>query len=330
MIVDNSFLNSNGCDDMIAAQGNSFPLVSVLVLSYRNIDGIYLTLDSILTQDYPNLEIVISDDASPGFSDCIDNIVRYIEVRNSGNVNNIVINSIKVNGGTVKNANAAVLASTGAYIKTISPEDCLASPHALSTYVSFMQNTDYKVCFAKLRGVDESGEYKYRLSSCESNYDKLRSYSVEQTRNRLFSRNFLPGAAEFFDRRIFDEYGLFPEKVRLIEDYSYWLHLSSCGVAFGYIDEVLVDYRLSGVSSSGHYGKAFMNDMFTIYNEFIFPHDQRFGRFQGVYNAIKKSGLNFYLAEAEWDEMTVREKVGVRLKYLPFCCFVRLQKMVFD
>lgn len=42
-------------------------LVSVIVLSYKNIKGIYDTVDSILKQDYDNIEIVISDDGTPNF-----------------------------------------------------------------------------------------------------------------------------------------------------------------------------------------------------------------------------------------------------------------------
>ena len=42
-------------------------LVAVIVLSYKNVKGIYDTLDSVLSQDYENIEIIISDDATPNF-----------------------------------------------------------------------------------------------------------------------------------------------------------------------------------------------------------------------------------------------------------------------
>ena len=89
-----------------------------------------------------------------------------------------------------------------------------------------MEGNDYLVCFAKMRGIDESGRIYNDLAACETDYKMLGSLSPAEILNRLYSRNFLPGAAEFFDKRVFDEYGLFDENVRLIEDYTYWLHLA--------------------------------------------------------------------------------------------------------
>ena len=44
-----------------------FELISVVVITYREFSYIYETIDSILQQDYPNIEIVITDDASLDF-----------------------------------------------------------------------------------------------------------------------------------------------------------------------------------------------------------------------------------------------------------------------
>ena len=49
-------------------EGCFLKLLSILLLSYRNLDRVYGTLDSIFRQDYPALELVVSDDASPDFA----------------------------------------------------------------------------------------------------------------------------------------------------------------------------------------------------------------------------------------------------------------------
>lgn len=311
----------NGGDSM-----QERPLVSVLVLSYRNIDGIWPTLESILSQDYPNLEIIVSDDGTEGFEGVAPDIGRYIAENNRGNVVNSEVYTLKVNQGTVKNANAAVERSRGDYIKTISPDDCFTCDNAISKYVSFMQSEGCLVAFAKLRGVDDEGCFVYKLAACEDDYNMLSHCSPEEISNKLYARNILPGAAEFFDRSVFDRYGLFPEKIRLIEDYPYWLHLAAQGVRFGFLDEVLVDYRLSGVSSSGHYSVAFMRDMYAIYDEYIFPNDRRFGAIQPLYNKLKKWGLDYYMSEARRDEMSTASKILNRIRYLPFHCLTRLTR----
>ena len=63
------------------------------------------------------------------------------------------------------------------------------------------------------------------LLACESDYNLLKGYSVEETKNRLFKRNFLPAPAWIADKRLFEEYGLFLEDTRLIEDYPYWISI---------------------------------------------------------------------------------------------------------
>ena len=40
---------------------------SVVVLSYKSLEYIKENIDSILNQDYPDIEIIISDDCTPGF-----------------------------------------------------------------------------------------------------------------------------------------------------------------------------------------------------------------------------------------------------------------------
>lgn len=48
-------------------------LVSVVVLSYRSAETIVETLESIKNQTYPNIELIITDDASP------DNTVQVVQ-----------------------------------------------------------------------------------------------------------------------------------------------------------------------------------------------------------------------------------------------------------
>ena len=78
---------------------------------------------------------------------------------------------------------------------------------------------------------------------------------------------------------------MFDEDIRLIEDYPYWMHLARNNVKFGFINKVLIDYRMTGVSSGGVYSEMFMKDMFTLYDKYIFPYDTRYGKLQKIYNS---------------------------------------------
>lgn len=302
-------------------------LVSILILSYRNFEGIYESLHSVFEQNYDNLEIVISDDGSNGFKEEIPKINDYIEHNKSDNVKNVIINNIKVNGGTVKNLNSAIDKSNGKYLKVLSAEDVFSHKEAISHYVAYMKKTGHDICFSKIRGITPEGEYVYELLACESDYDKLSKYTPDEIRKRLYKRNFLPGIAWMIDRNLFDKYGKFVEDTRIIEDYPYWIYLSAKGCRFGFLDEVLIDYKLSGVSSAGSYSEMFMNDMFTIYDKYIFPYDKNYGCLQFLYNFVKRAGLNFYMAKARWNKKNRIQKVVCYIKYCPFFVYTGMQSM---
>ena len=305
----------NGRDDR---EERALKLATVIILSYHNLDRIFVTLDSVFCQDYPEMELVISDDASADYQKWRPDIAAYVETHRNERITDVIWVSHPQNVGTVRNSNDAIRASHGDYILSLAPEDELAHEKALSNLIRTLEETGRDICFGRLRGMTVEGQPVDYLLSCESDYDLLKSYTVEQTRNRLFSRNFLPAPAALMTRRLFEENGLYPESIRLIEDYSFWLILTKNGVPFAYLDEVVTLYKLSGVSSTGHYSEAFMKDMYRIYDQFIFPYDRRFGPFQGIYNLLKKHGLDYYTALARWPKLSPGKRAWLRIRYLPF------------
>lgn len=303
----------------------SSELVSVVILSYRNLEGIYDTLASVFQQTYSPIEVIVADDGTPNFEQEEPRLRKYVDEHKPDSIQRVALLASKQNQGTVKNINRAIESTRGGFIKVLAAEDRLARDDAITVYVDFLSHSDFEICFAKMRGVTKEGEFKDNLSSCENNYELLSNMTPTQMENRLFARNCLPAPAWCAKRRLFEENGLFPECGRLIEDYPYWLHLSRRNVRFGFIDEPLVLYRLSGVSSAGHYSEAFMNDMFAIYDKFVFPHDKRYGFAQPFYNALKRAGLNYYMSLARRKNMTPAQKAWASLKYAPFSLYTYIQ-----
>ena len=172
-------------------------LVAVIILSYCNVEGIYETLNSILKQTYDEIELIISDDATPDFANEQRKIKEYIDTQKGNNIKNVVFNALPENVGTVKNINSALKKSQGDYIKVLSAEDCLSHDKALQRYTEFMEKTNNLICFAKLKGICPDGTVKEKLLSCESDYNNLIGKTPEYIMNRLFARNFLPAPAWF-------------------------------------------------------------------------------------------------------------------------------------
>ena len=304
--------------------------VSIILLSYKNLEGIYETLDSIFIQDYPEIEVVLSDDGTPEFNQEEEPLRDYIEKNKQNNIINVIFNHLEVNQGTVKNINSGIKKSSGGYIKLISSEDVFADSSSITNYVEYMNEKNAYIVFGKMRGVTKDGVYKDELLACESDYDLLKSYNLKQQRDRLFARNFLPAPAAFFRRDVFDKCGMFDEDIRLIEDYPYWINLTKHRVKFEYLDKVTVLYRLSGVSSAGSYSEMFMEDMFVIYDKYIFPYDKRFKAFQKPYNALKRDGLTFYMEKARLKKYKGLRKTWVYIRYSPYFVYTKLLDLKVD
>lgn len=297
-------------------------LISFIIPVYRAFDGVYRTIQSVFDQDYPRIEIIITDDGSPNYEVEIAKVRRFVDEHRSDNIVRVLYNHLEENQGTVKNVNSAYRLAEGEYIKDLSAEDTLACPDALSRYVDFLESGGYLICFSKLQGIDDQGNMVRHLASSADDYAPLREMTPLQLRDRLFARNCLPAPAWFAKKELFEKYGYYPETARLIEDYPYWIHLCAENVRIGFMDDVLVNYRLSGVSSKGQYGVQFMKDLYAIYETWIFPYDKRYGILQPVYNAIKKAGLNAYMDRAQWDEYSSLQRAWSWIRHWAFYAYI--------
>ena len=306
------------CNEAIVEKG----LITFVVLVYRNYGGILNTLQSVFDQDYPQIEIIISDDGSPNYEEEIIKVKQYVKEHQTSNIVRVVYNHLEKNQGTVKNANSAYRLAKGEYIKDLGADDELACTDALTRYVQFLESSKCLICFSKLQGVDENGKRYKSLASCADDYEPYRKMTPLQIRDQLFVRNFLPAPAWFARRELFLKYGLWPETTLLIEDYPYWIHLCMQGVHFAFMDDVLINYKLSGVSSTGNYSQQFMNDMYAIYNTWIFPYDKRYGILQPVYNVAKKAGLNAYTDRVKWKDYSVPQKIWAWIRHGAFFAYI--------
>jgi glycosyltransferase involved in cell wall biosynthesis len=131
---------------------NQFPLVSIIITSYNRADLIGKAIKSALEQDYPNLEIIISDNCSTDNSDEV--IRKYVgdkRIRYSRNETNI---------GMIPNYRKAVYElAKGEYLSFISSDDCLADPIFISDSIRLVNKYDnVQLVFGRSRAINEKGE----------------------------------------------------------------------------------------------------------------------------------------------------------------------------
>jgi len=123
---------------------SEFPLVTIICTAFNHEVYIEQALDSVLAQDYPNLELIIVDNASQ------DRTKKIIENRTLVNPNKIPIQKIfRVDPlPYCASFNDAFLLSKGKYFIDLSGDDCLQPYHIRYSVDKLESNPDAVICFS--------------------------------------------------------------------------------------------------------------------------------------------------------------------------------------
>ena len=110
-------------------------LFTIILLNYNQEKYIYEALDSILKQDYKNLELIIADDSSVIFEK--NKISKYLKTQNDKLTFFFMEN--RVNQGTVKTVNNAIKKAHGEYILIFAADDKLYDDKVISNFSDFFK-----------------------------------------------------------------------------------------------------------------------------------------------------------------------------------------------
>ncbi len=133
----------------MSLQSTTYPLVSVVVPAYNAETRINYSLDSIIAQDYPNIEIIVVDDASTDAT--VKTALRTLE--GSGRPFSIITQ--KRNRGVSAARNTGIDAAQGDFIWFIDSDD-MAEKNLVSSLYGLAEkyNCDISLCSLKDRFTD--------------------------------------------------------------------------------------------------------------------------------------------------------------------------------
>ncbi|MEQ1772391.1 MAG: glycosyltransferase family 2 protein [Burkholderiales bacterium] len=203
------------------------PLVSIVVPSYNH--GRYLkeAIDSILSQNYKALELIVIDDGSTDNSREI--LAAYGEQFHW---------ELQENQGQVATLNRGWLMSKGALIGYLSADDLLL-PGAVGAAVDcFRQHPEAVLSYSDFNLIDPDSAVVRRVVAPECSY-----------RDMVVKMLCPPGPGAFFRRSAFEKAGLWHTGYKQMLDFEYWLRLGLHG-SFVRIPQALAAYRVHSGSQS--------------------------------------------------------------------------------
>jgi glycosyltransferase involved in cell wall biosynthesis len=213
---------------------------SLLLLSYNQERYIVAAIRSAISQDYPNIELVVCDDGSS------DRTVSHIEEELSlcpAHISLVKAYSPK-NQGLINNINYGISLCTGDFIVLMAGDD-ISLPNRVGAIANeFSSNTSCMLICSNWSIINEEGH----ALGVHSKHDKksVFSYKNSSISRGIYAGSPVCGAASAFRRNLVDFFG--PMKPGLYsEDNCYWVRAMLLG-DIHFIPEVLVQWRKHGTN----------------------------------------------------------------------------------
>lgn len=205
--------------------------ISIVTVCYNSANTIKETIDSVLSQDYPNIEYIIVDGAS---TDGTQRIVQSYESRISNFVS-------EKDFGLYDAMNKGISLATGDIVGIINSDDIYSDTSIISTIVSSFQENNVDVVYGDLI------YFKSGAPSIPLRYYKGGVFSLKRVQYGLMP----PHPTFFIKRSVYQRYGTFDTQYTLSADFDLILRfLGVHKVPFKYIPKVLVKMRTGGKSTS--------------------------------------------------------------------------------
>lgn len=234
----------------IKLNNENLPLVSIVILTYKKFEFIWGAIDSVYSQDYPVIQLIISDDGSDNFPEF--EIERYLQNKKATNIQSYKIIHHEQNVGTVKNLNIAYDNADGEFIYPLSNDDIFAANDVVSRITSTFLKKDCNVVITSRLKCKEDGtpicliplrsELKY-VNRLNTRKKQFKAFITEQY------YDMASGSALYLRKKFWTDVGKFDERYILWEDGPFIAKALSIDRIEICCDIVSIRYRIGGVSS---------------------------------------------------------------------------------
>lgn len=206
--------------------------VSIITVSYNSARTIRETLESVLSQDYPNLEYLVVDGGSTDGTLSIlreygDRITRWVSEKDEGMYDAM---------------NKGIAMATGDVIGILNSDDTYLTNYVVSKMMQALTAAQADVVFADLILVDQHHPEKV-----------LRYYDSGNFKPSKFRYGWMPAHPTVFIRKsIYDAVGPFATDYKIAADYEMLIRVLVVHAAsYCYVAKPIVRMRSGGASTAG-------------------------------------------------------------------------------
>ena len=213
--------------------------ISIITVTYNSAATLKDTIESVLRQQYPEVEHILIDGASK------DNTVSII--RSYPQITNWVTEKDK---GLYDAINKGIQRATGEIVGILNSDDFFPNEKVLSTIAARFDDPEVDAVIGDIAFVKPE------------NLDRIvRHYSSAKFHPKKFAAGYMPAHPSFYVRKKFyDAYGLYKMNYKIAADYELLIRfMHKEGIRFRYIPEILVYMRTGGVSNQSVMSRYILN-----------------------------------------------------------------------
>ena len=203
---------------------STWPRVSVIIPTYNRSALLSLTVESVLAQTYPRIEVIVVDDGSTDDT-------AEVMAQHAGRVTYIR----QTNQGVAAARNRGIQAASGECLTCLDDDDLLL-PTKIERQVQVLASRPrVGMVHCRFYYADEDGNHLYKIGFLPEG----------QVLEKLVCKNFIWSGAPLIPRRCLDQVGLFDEQVpSIVADWDMWLRIAQAGYPFACVQEPLGTYRV--------------------------------------------------------------------------------------
>jgi glycosyltransferase involved in cell wall biosynthesis len=254
------------------------PLVSVVIPCFNSERWLNETLDSVFSQTYSNIEVIVVDDGS------VDNTKNIVL-----NYNKQMTYVYQQNKGPAVARNIGIKKANGEYIAFLDSDD-LWEENKLSKQVSYLEkNKDISLVFSNVKVINSDGTYLY------TRYKKV-SKEKEKLIKAFFMGEIGMNTPTIVARKTaLDSIGGFDESLPMREDH-YLLMTMAEKFSIHHFDEPLASIRINEGSMSR---TAELDRIFSLYEPFVLKSIKRFP-YIAKCKRLAFSNINMSVSRSYW------------------------------
>lgn len=235
--------------------------MSVLIISYNQVDFIHETLQSALEQDYDNFEVVVADDGS---TDGTVEVINQLALEYPKHLIPLVGGP---NLGITGNSNRGLKACKGELIAFQGGDDVLVQGKISRQVAWFRESPDRILCGHDVELIDSVGRHLGYWSDHTTMRQGYGTHSIIERGVPYCATAIMLKASRIPPHR-------FDQRIPIASDWLFWIEVMALGGWYGHIEGAYAKYRRHGRNITNAVPQQRLDDVFATLGlvESRYPH----------------------------------------------------------